>query len=60
MVQSDKFASDAWQIKIEIDSRLFDQLICTDPDRVRSMHEELVMLSKEVHIFSKLVIFSKK
>jgi len=30
--------------------RLFDQLICTDPDRVRSMHEELVMLSKEVEL----------
>ena len=45
------------QLKSEYES-LFDELICTDPDRLRGMHEELDRLSKEVKIFSKFVIQS--
>jgi len=41
------------RLKSEYES-LFDELICTDPDRLRGMHEELGRLSKEVELGWKL------
>ena len=42
------------QLKSEYES-LFDALICTDPDRLRDMHEEMDRLSKEVNILEQIV-----
>jgi len=56
-VETDRHMHLSWdefrRVKSEYES-LFDELICTDPDHLRGMHEELDRLSKEVELGWKL------
>ena len=60
-VETDRHMHLSWEefrrVKSDYES-LFDELICTEPDRLRRMRKELDRLSKEVKIFSKFVIQS--